>query len=785
MNNLGLKLFHKLLLLLLLQCCLVSKLIAQEEVSISLINNKREPIAFAVAITPDTIVFSNTLGQLRFKDKPQRLEIHALGYQAKNLSEFQYQITLQQSEISTQDADDILTKVFQNRKTNNPYQALNHINFKRYNRTLIKRDSVDYSTSNENLFSERISEFLIKDHYEKELVLAQKNQGFDKPVLRILSHRMHDINWYNKTYVIFETDYASPIYPDHSKAYDYRLIHKDDRFFYVKFEPTLKQTDKLLQGVLVFDKNYALSKIYVNKDDEIKLDLVQSFSQQTEKEIWLTDNVYVQMTPGRGGKPVSIFGTNVNIGTLQESSIAKSDINNQLSSTSVFYNYDFKKQNLNTEQYDVLVKNEAHQRSKTFWESERKMPLTQSDSLFFKGTSQTLQRQNTIKRIKKLENVNNGFFPIFKWKTDLKTLIKVNNFEGFRLGIGGLTNEDFSDKFRVGGYIAYGTKDNKIKFGVNTGFLLKRDTNMWLNAEYTDDVREVGSYAYLTDERVYSLFEPRLVNIIFFYKEKTTAISLQNRLAPNILSELKIAHDQIQQTGNYQFFDNNVAYSSYDLTRALLSLRWSPKSRFLKFDNNFINIREHYPVISGQVEQYFGNTFGGDLSFTKFNLKGTYIIDYINSQQTEFSLEGNYAIGDVPLTHSFHAYPNAPKDDKILGRFSVAGVKSFETMFFNEFFSTRLASLHIKHRLAPFKISNTFRPQLVLISRHAIGDFSNQEKHLNIDFNTLEKGYSEAGLELNKIFWGFGLSFAYRYGAYHLPSFDDNIAFKFTFNFQI
>ena len=74
---------------------------------------------------------------------------------------------------------------------------------------------------------------------------------------------------------------------------------------------------------------------------------------------------------------------------------------------------------------------------------------------------------------------------------------------------------------------------------------------------------------------------------------------------------------------------------------------------------------------------------------------------------------------------------------------------------------------------------------MVLISRHAIGDFSHQDRHLGIDFNTLDKGYSEAGLELNKIFWGFGLSFAYRYGAYHLPNFEDNIAFKFTFNLQI
>lgn len=777
--------FFRVLFLLLLQCVLSNKLIAQENIPISLTDENQNPVSFAVVILPDSIVFSNALGQIYFKDKPQHLEIHAKNYKSKIVNDFQWQITLQKRDKQAESADEILNKVFEYSVQNNPYQAVESIYFKRYNRTLIQRDSLVHGSSNENLFSERSSQFLVQNQQEKELVLAQKNQGFDEPVIKILSHRMHGINWYEKTYVIFETDYVSPLHLERFKAYQYHLIHEDERFFYIFFSPNIRKSDRLLQGVMCIDKNYALAKIYVNKDDEIKLDLVQNFFKNKELDVWLTNKISVKMTPGKGGKPISIFGTNVDIGTLQEKSIAVSDINNELSSTSIFYDYNFDKQYLDTDAYDILVDKDAHQYQTEYWKTQRKIPLSEKDSLFFEGTAQTLRRQNTINKIKKLQNINNGFFPTLKWKTDLKTLIKVNNYEGFRLGIGGLTNDDFSKNFRVGGYIAYGTKDKAIKFGVNTGLLLNKDSNTWLNAEYTDDVREVASNSYLTDERVYSLFEPRLVNITFFYKEKTASLSLQKRITPRLLSEFKIAYDRIFQTENYAYLNGDIALSSYDLSRALLSLRWSPKSRFLKFDNNFINVKENYPVISGQVEQYFGQTFGGDLSFTKLNLKGTYIFNHINAHQTEFALEGNYAFGDVPLTHSFHAFPNAPNKSTILDRFSVAGVKSFETMFFSEFFSTRLASLHIKHSFAPFKFSNTFRPEMVLISRHAIGDFSHQDRHLGIDFNTLNKGYSEAGLELNKIFWGFGLSFAYRYGAYHLPNLEDNIAFKFTFNLQI
>jgi len=106
-------------------------------------------------------------------------------------------------------------------------------------------------------------------------------------------------------------------------------------------------------------------------------------------------------------------------------------------------------------------------------------------------------------------------------------------------------------------------------------------------------------------------------------------------------------------------------------------------------------------------------------------------------------------------------------------------------MYFNEFFSDRFATLQLKHALKPFNISKRMQPQMVIISRFALGNMDHIERHQDIDFGTLNKGYSEVGLELNKILFGFGLSFAYRYGAYHLPKLTDNIAAKFTFNISL
>ncbi|MDX1762322.1 MAG: carboxypeptidase-like regulatory domain-containing protein, partial [Christiangramia sp.] len=211
---------------------------------------------------------------------------------------------------------------------------------------------------------------------------------------------------------------------------------------------------------------------------------------------------------------------------------------------------------------------------------------------------------------------------------------------------------------------------------------------------------------------------------------------------------------------------------------------WRPFSQFLRTPDSNILLEKNFPQFTGQIEQSIA-AFGGDFNFTRIGIKAEHEIRNLDRSRTEFILEGNYGFGDLPLTHAFHANPNNPDRENILRRFSIAGRNSFETMYYNEFFSERQASIHIRHQLRPFLISKSFQPEMVFISRFAIGDFDNQDKHQNISFDTLNHGYSEAGIELNKILAGFGLGAAYRYGAYHLEGFKKNFSFKFTLQLQL
>jgi hypothetical protein len=393
-------------------------------------------------------------------------------------------------------------------------------------------------------------------------------------------------------------------------------------------------------------------------------------------------------------------------------------------------------------------------------------------------TTQT--EKDSIKKIEFSRSLMNGYLPTRYFDFDLRYLIKFNQYEGLRTGIGGVTNENFSDRYKIQGYTVYGFRDHRFKYNIGGGFRITEKTNTWLHVSYTDDLQETGSSKFLTDKRFFQFFEPRLLNIDLFHKHITKAITLEHRISDKLLTESQIALSKIDPTYNYTFAVDDQLYNNYDLSLLKISIQWNPFNTF-----NDDETIAGYPEFAVQYTKSFNDIVKGDFSFSKLDLRTVYKLKHVNESSTELVLSAGLATGKTPITHLYHAYPNNVNKETILQRFSVAGINSFETMYFNEFFSDRFATLQLKHKLRPFKITKRLKPELVLISRYALGNMTNIERHQGIDFKTLDKGYSESGFEINNLLFGFGLSFAYRYGSYHLAEFEDNFAFKFTFNVKL
>ena len=82
-----------------------------------------------------------------------------------------------------------------------------------------------------------------------------------------------------------------------------------------------------------------------------------------------------------------------------------------------------------------------------------------------------------------------------------------------------------------------------------------------------------------------------------------------------------------------------------------------------------------------------------------------------------------------------------------------------------------------------------FAPEFAIATNVCIGDLNNADKHFNVDIQTLRKGFIESGLQINNLLstglYGIGVGAYYRYGYYAMPTFKENIAYKFTLRFYL
>lgn len=638
-------------------------------------------------------------------------------------------------------------------------------------------------------FSEKYSTFIYDSIYgNKEMITGVKMPGFKEPVYPIYNINFQSEYVYEQPYVIYDQEFNNPLNERSLPYYNYKIAgdtvisNRDAQI--LEFRPKDIKNTALLFGSIYVDKiTRGVSKVTFYKAGDLEVRASHELSYNETKKNWLPLSNELYIRNKKTLKEVEFLGTRLELGLEREQNPAQ-DLYVILKGTAS--NHDFEQKNFGRRWIKAILTDEAPNQPEEFWVKNRMDEPYSTDELAqFMNLDSIVNASKITRNLAMLEKFKIGYIPVSFFDIDLKYLIKFNNYEAFRAGLGGTTNEKFSENFALSGYLAYGTKDQEWKNKINIGYRLSKERNTWVNLYRTKDINELASAPFLTDARVYSLFEPRLVNVQSFYLYTEYGMSLQQRIIPSMISEVSLSRKRISQTTPYLFINDGTTFNEYVLSEVIAAIRWSPASEFMRTPKGYLETKQAYPVITGQITKGLKDVGKSDFNYLKLSGKATYIIDGTNNSSTEFNLEGHYAYGDLPLTHLFHAYPNAPTRDEILQRFSAAGRGSFETMFFNEFFSDRIAIAQLKHRFAPFKIASFFKPEFVLITKAAIGNLNNPEKHQNIAFSTLEKGYLESGFEINKLLLGFGISGAYRYGPYHLPDFADNIAIKFTFNLEL
>lgn len=671
-------------------------------------------------------------------------------------------------------------------------------------KTFIHLDSSNYELKSQlqkhHLYlTEKISEHLFqKGKPAKEKVLAARMAGLKNPLYEILALDLQSFDFYNDKFEVVGNRYKSPISNNALKHYNYKILDTLNNNYLVYFKP-LKANEKVgLEGVLYIDtESFALTKGLAQLKGMIAVKANQIFKYQPLFKLWFPTESSVRINKGDNDKTITLFGgitAKKGNETSKKDSILSTSKSKKKPEEVIYFstitkNFDLQLNiplRVKNASQTVVFTDDVATRSNAFWQKYR------TDSITKRGL-ETYRVIDSIGKAEKFEHyislsrkIFKGYYPIHNFDFNLSQLINFNNREGLRLGGGFITNSDFSKKFKIKAYSAYGLKDNTVKYHISAYTRLAKQKNIWIGLGYADDLSEAAKLDFLFEDTSFSLINPRNLNIGQFFNYKITQAYFNFDVASNLESRIQLSTGDYETKFNYHFISPTKFVSDYKLSLASIAFQWTPFSKYMNTPIGKIRAKNGQLKIIAQLTQSFDDVLDGDFNFTQFNFKIGHKIKALNKSTTSFLIQGGLVFGEAPISHLYNAFPNYALKNPWQKRINLSGTNAFETMTFNEFISDKYISFQIRQSFNRLKISKKFRPQVNLVSRFAIGTIDNPQYQRGFAFKNMEKGYFESGLELNKfLLKGFGFSFFYRYGAYHNPKFEDNLAIKLNYHFGL
>ena len=715
---------------------------------------------------------------------------------------------------------EIIKKVIARKSQNDPQKKLETFEFKAYNKLVItanpdsikgsldsifvkkakagnhyKVDSSAYKfkkiVSKQHLFqTERVSQFQYRGKELKETIIGTKMAGFKQPIYEILSINLQSFSVYDNQYELFETAYKSPISNTSFQNYRFKLIDSttihDRKSYLIYFKNTKKRKEAGLEGVLYVDaENFAINKAIMRIKGLLDISGTHEFEYFPEEKLWFPTQKLFKIVKGKNNYDIRILGETLAFDSGENDNNSRkkgaSDFTYLLSETRLF---DVKYDNpisIKNPFQSMEVQKDAEIQNEVFWNRYRTDSLDLRSRRTYFALDSVATKNKIEKRLFQGRKILNGYVPFGYFDMDLRYLISFNNYEGFRFGLGGKTSNSFSNVIRLDGYVAYGLKDEQYKYNLGGSTRIDSNSNSWVGGSYTDDIREIASSSFAIDKRNFKLYDPRPINLKTFYDYQSWRAYFETKLIPKTESIWQMMYTKVNPLFDYFYNYNSALNENYTMTTAQFSLQWNPFSDYLQTEDGRFEVKKRFPKFTFQYTQSIPKFLQNDFDFKKIDFRVEFEKTYLNGQKTAVLLESGYAHGDIPLTHLYNTSPNNLTNDKLIERITIAGKNSFETMFFNEFFSSEFAMIHIKHGFKRLEIFRKVKPAFVLVTRAAWGDMQHKDRHIGLQFNTLEKVYYESGIELNQIYSGFGLTAFYRYGPYQLAKTEDNLAIKLSF----
>ena len=688
----------------------------------------------------------------------------------------------------------IIRNVIENKNKNNP-KNLNSYYYEAYNKmyfSLEIPDSLKNLNEDEKLEKDtstiKILNLVEKQHLfmiesvsdnfhqkgkpKKEFVKASKTSGLKNPNFAFLSEQMQSFSFYDEFVVVYDKKYLNPIANNGIKQYffllkDTILGNDNDTTFVISFKPRKGKIFDGLEGLLYINTDgFALKSVnakpYESKDNtEVS---IKQFYEKQEEGTWFPKQLITEI------KLKNISTDIYPIVGFAKTEIEKIEINQEIESKI------FRKA-------DIIIEDDAYKLNDEDWEKLRLQELSEKERRTYHIIDSIGKAEKLDQKMKLLETLSTGKLPIGVLSIPLNSILRYNDYEGFRLGLGLETNQNFSKWFSVGGYFAYGFRDQKSKYGGNTTFTFHPKTETKLNLIYKNDVIETGGQSFFFDKQGFQneteSYRRVLINRMDNWEHYEVNFSTK---AVRFWNLSVFGNHQIREvTNDYLFnFDdgiNDFQNGIFNITEAGVDLRFAFREKIYQSPKYSVSLGTHYPEVFLRLSQGFDNLIDGQFNFRKIDAKIIQKFKKNKVGQTTMAIIGGKVDGTLPYTLLYNARAT-------YSNIGIASFGVFETMRVNEFISDEYVGLFFRHNFGTFMKKGSFAPELLIAHNSGWGNINNTDLHEGINFEVMDKGFHESGILINKLlvstFSGVGIGLYHRYGHYAFDEMNRNFAVKLT-----
>ncbi len=619
----------------------------------------------------------------------------------------------------------------------------------------------------------------------KEKTKANKSSGFNgnQQILAFVNDLYTDFDIYDNHLTFFDKSFTSPLSTTGVDVYNYVLRDstyiENKKCYNIVFYPRRKNELTFKGDFWVNDTTYAIKKINMAVTRSANINWVKDIYIEQEFEV-MNDSIFLMTKDYM----MTDFALN-----------KKEDSKGIYGKRTSFYRdhkFNIKKpEKFYREEVNYLDK-EVYNKSEQYWDENRFEKLTKDE----KGVYKMLDTLQTVRKFQQLyslvEILDSGYIhygaldygPIY-------SIIGQNSVEGLRLRTGARTYFGPNDPWRLQGYMAYGFKDDKFKYGLTGKWMIEPKKRVIISAGNRRDIEQIGASLTTTNDIIGRNFASSGL-LVVGSNNKLTNVNLSNiqfEIEPikNLTFSTGVSYRTLETASPdfsldfYTDLTQTTVKSQVNQSEINVQVEYTPKRIPIAFGVERDNTDSPFTSLFVTYSQGFKGILSSDFEYKKLQLfyKQPIIIGPLG--RSNIIIEIGKTFGYIPLGLM----------SVVPGNQSLFNIpNTFNNLQFYEFITDQYVTFKWDHDFhgrffarIPFMRKLNWRENIGF--RSVYGTVSDDNRAINasgLEYISPDKVYWEYSAGIGNIFKFFRVDFSWRGNYLDMPE-ANKFATKISFGF--